>query len=338
MKKELVHEADLPLPNPREAPARSHQNVAIGLKGDHVLKRTLGALGQELTARNISLQKEYCSTPAAKIDVAALENALETYWRANQIGDGVYPAQAQILLGSRVQLWEAGTHTNLGYATGHPSLDGRPRCDPPMHTAWAPADTDHVRKHQTVALPVRRHGTQTNHVRKHKHRFDCVKYDLGDAPADAQDGPNSIKLTYTMGCIMLVFRVLDAALGPAGFRDFVLVREMRMGIRCAPGAAGRFPRLQCENKIDIDGWDDREARNKLGRLWTWKDVRGRPGFRVLAAHEVRETVAIMPRWVGLTTTWSIETGVYENRYLHSYRERPPFAAQCPCHVDAQPGD
>ena len=104
MKKELVHEADLPLPNPREAPAQSHQNVAIGLKGDHVLKRTLGALGQELTARNISLQKEYCSTPAAKIDVAALENALETYWRANQIGDGVDPVQAQILLGSRVQL------------------------------------------------------------------------------------------------------------------------------------------------------------------------------------------------------------------------------------------
>ena len=143
-----------------------------------------------------------------------------------------------------------------------------------MHTAWAPADTGHVRKHQTVALPVRRHGTQTNHVRKHKHRFDCVKYDLGDAPADAQDGPNSIKLTYTMGCIMLVFRVLDDALGPDGFRDFVLVREMRMGIRCAPGAPGRFPRLQCENKIDIDGWDDREAKNKLGRLWTWKDVRG----------------------------------------------------------------
>ena len=52
MKKELVHAVDLPLPNPREAPARSHQNVAIGLKGDHVLKRTLGALGQELTARN----------------------------------------------------------------------------------------------------------------------------------------------------------------------------------------------------------------------------------------------------------------------------------------------
>ena len=102
MKKGLVHAVDLPLPNPREAPARSHQNVAIGLKGDHVLKRTLGALGQELTARNISLQKEYCSTPAAKIDVAALENALETYTRANQIGDDVYPAQAQILLGSRV--------------------------------------------------------------------------------------------------------------------------------------------------------------------------------------------------------------------------------------------
>lgn len=52
---------------------------------------------------------------------------------------------------------------------------------------------------------------------------------------------------------------------------------------------------------------------------------------MLAADEVLETVAIMPRWQSETTAdWSIATGVYENRYLMDPRERPPFRQTCSC--------
>ena len=52
--------------------------------------------------------------------------------------------------------------------------------------------------------------------------------------------------------------------------------------------------------------------------------------RLEAAPEI-ETVAIMPRWKSATSDeWSIDTGVYEPRYLNDDRNRPPFPGECKC--------
>ena len=60
-------------------------------------------------------------------DVSCLAEALRNYWVANDIGDGEYPEDARLVLGSRIKLWAAGTHEDIGSAIAHPCLDGEPR-------------------------------------------------------------------------------------------------------------------------------------------------------------------------------------------------------------------
>ena len=63
-------------------------------------------------------------------DVSGVEIALRAYWRNNELGlgqDGQLPADLELVLGSRIKLWSAGVHKDIGYAYGHPSLDGKPR-------------------------------------------------------------------------------------------------------------------------------------------------------------------------------------------------------------------
>ena len=139
--------------------------------------------------------------------------------------------------------------------------------------------------------------------------------------------PNSATADYRLGCIMLIFRIVNAALEPEGYRDFALVCIMQVANR---SAAGSFPRFDSENRCQGAHLDDTNTNNKLGRLWTWKVQREQRTYRVLSANEILETVAIMPRFQQGSDKWSISTGVYENRYLLDSRARPPFRAECPC--------
>ena len=180
-------------------------------------------------------------------------------------------------------------------------------------------------------------------------RFDFVMYDNPDFDepdecphAEGWDGPNSETPSFLIGCIMLVFRVAPNPNEPKVGRDFVLVREMELADR---DPNGPFPRLPCElpAKAPAGGgsnwqpgaspdymWDDPEAKNKLGRLWTWAKIGTEPVFAVKAAKDINETACLMPRWIGETDKWDVEHGVYENRTRMDARLRPPFIRKCPC--------
>ena len=170
--------------------------------------------------------------------------------------------------------------------------------------------------------------------------MDCVKFNDADSLMDVDETPDDMHPASSMGCIMLVFRIAHADLEPHGHRDFCLVRLMHPADR---SGGAEFPRQPCEVGSRNHMLDDRGTRNKLGRLWTWHDVRprlphtqpggrrpGQPSFRVLSAEEIRETVAVMPRWLPGSIKWSITTGVHENRYLMDSRQRPPFVDTCSC--------
>ena len=160
-----------------------------------------------------------------------------------------------------------------------------------------------------------------------------MKFNDAEDLVDMDETPDDVHPASSMGCIMLVFRIAHPDFGPGGHRDFCLVRLMQPADR---SGGGHFPRLPCEVGSKNHMLDDRGTRNKLGRLWTWHAIRpGQPSFRVLTAEEVRETVAVMPRWLPGSIQWSITTGVHENRYLMDARQRPPFVHACTCLDDAE---
>ena len=169
-------------------------------------------------------------------------------------------------------------------------------------------------------------------------RFDVIKYRDSTVQGLPRADANADRADFLLGCIMLIFRIRHEHFGEDEFRDFVLIRRMKTANRRADGP---FPRFACESKCEPpasacpadrrDNWrDDPQAKNKLGRLWTWDDHQNLPNFRVLSANNVEETVAIMPRFAEGTAKWSIATGVFENRYLMDHRARPPFVKRCPC--------
>ena len=83
--------------------------------------------GSSLSATVLSTIGPYASTTAADADLSGLLQALQNYWRENSIGDGTYPTDVPIHLGSKVKLWAPGTHVDIGYAVGHPRLDNEAR-------------------------------------------------------------------------------------------------------------------------------------------------------------------------------------------------------------------
>ena len=112
---------------------RPHDNVAVGMSTKSAKRHTARARvtaqfgAVPLTAANLSAIGPYASTTAADADLSGLLQALQNYWRENSIGDGTYPTDAPIHLGSKVKLWAPGTHVDIGYAVGHPRLDNEAR-------------------------------------------------------------------------------------------------------------------------------------------------------------------------------------------------------------------
>ena len=96
-----------------------------GKKGKHTIRDWLRQRGLAATARNISSAGVYASAVHADADVSALQQSLQIYWQTNQVGEGVFPEECLLQFGSRIQLWAPGTHANIGFAYGHPDMDGR---------------------------------------------------------------------------------------------------------------------------------------------------------------------------------------------------------------------
>ena len=106
---------------------KRHQNMVVGLKCQHEVKTRLANLRQAPTASNISALGIYRSTTAAHADVIALEKSLQNYWQQYEIGDGEFPEGVHLHIGSKIKLWAQGSHDDIGYAVGHPCLDGTAR-------------------------------------------------------------------------------------------------------------------------------------------------------------------------------------------------------------------
>ena len=106
---------------------KSHHNMVVGLKCQHEVKARLANLRQPPTASNISALGIYKSTTAAHADVIALEESLRNYWQKYEIGDGEFPEGVHLHIGSKIKLWAQGSHDDIGYAVGHPCLDGTAR-------------------------------------------------------------------------------------------------------------------------------------------------------------------------------------------------------------------
>ena len=51
----------------------------------------------------------------------------ESYLAAARVNEGKIPEDVEVRVGSRLKIWAAGTHTDLGYAYAHPNINGRPR-------------------------------------------------------------------------------------------------------------------------------------------------------------------------------------------------------------------
>ena len=118
--------------------AEVHHNRLAGKRCKHALGHLAAHVRLKMTPKDLSTLKVYSHAIAAvpvNADVSQLETALQQYWQAENLDGGVLPADTELILGSRIKLWEQQTHEDRGYASGHPNLDGWARCVQPL-CAW----------------------------------------------------------------------------------------------------------------------------------------------------------------------------------------------------------
>lgn len=125
------------IPSEHPDEPQSHVNTAVGLKCQHDVKTRLIQLRQSPTASNISTLGVYKSTTAGNADVRALAESLQNYWQQYEVGDGEFPEDVLLHIGSKIKLWAQGSHEDIGYAVGHPCLDGTARYTRARHSPCA---------------------------------------------------------------------------------------------------------------------------------------------------------------------------------------------------------
>ena len=113
--------------------AERHLNFAWGLFCKHPAQKA-GVKGRYQPAEQcrftaISNCAEIYSTPIGPVKLGDLKQEFETYLAAADINEGAIPDDVEVQVGSRVKIWAAGTHTDVGYAYAHPNINGRPRYD-----------------------------------------------------------------------------------------------------------------------------------------------------------------------------------------------------------------
>jgi len=134
---------DRPTPKKRRAappPEGKHLNHVKGIdramhrgtKGKHMAVNMLKERKMAVTAPHLAGLNVCQSTPAFDVDLSRLHAELKEYWSRNGLNGGTYPDDAVLQVGSRIKLWAPKTHSDIGFAYAHPSLDGNPRF---MHPA-----------------------------------------------------------------------------------------------------------------------------------------------------------------------------------------------------------
>ena len=109
-----------------------HNNKLVGKGGKHPLTVWARENKLRMTPKDLSTATVYCPFSLhARVDadVSGLEHALKVYWRDNNLGlgeDGELPADMELRLGSRIKLWSAGVHRDIGYATGTQTSTANP--------------------------------------------------------------------------------------------------------------------------------------------------------------------------------------------------------------------
>ena len=103
-----------------------------GTKGKHMAVNMLKERKMAVTAPHLAGLNVCQSTPAFDVDLSRLHAELKEYWSRNGLNGGTYPDDAVLQVGSRIKLWAPKTHSDIGFAYAHPSLDGNPRF---MHPA-----------------------------------------------------------------------------------------------------------------------------------------------------------------------------------------------------------
>ena len=68
------------------------------------------------------------STEANKVVLSDLKREFKSYLEANNLCRGEIPEGLKIHVGSRIKMFAAKTHTSLGFAYAHQSINGRGRC------------------------------------------------------------------------------------------------------------------------------------------------------------------------------------------------------------------
>ena len=111
--------------------AEMHLNYAWGLSCQHpaqkagVKARGVPAAPCRITA--MANLGEIYSTPLGPVNLSDLRREFESYLAAMEHNDGAIPADAEVRVASRLKIYDANSHVDLGYAYAHPNINGRPR-------------------------------------------------------------------------------------------------------------------------------------------------------------------------------------------------------------------
>ena len=109
-----------------------HENYVWGLYGTHVAQKvgkpTKTSSGARCRLQAISEMNWIYNTEANKVVLSDLKREFKSYLEANNLCRGEIPEGLKIHVGSRIKMFAAKTHTSLGFAYAHQSINGRGRC------------------------------------------------------------------------------------------------------------------------------------------------------------------------------------------------------------------
>ena len=70
---------------------------------------------------------EIYRTPLGKVTLVDFKREFESYLAAAEINDGAIPADTEVKVASRLKIFDANSHIDIGFCYAHPNINGRPR-------------------------------------------------------------------------------------------------------------------------------------------------------------------------------------------------------------------
>ena len=118
--------------------ADRHLNYAWGVTCKHAAQKA-GLRRYGKTARWAPQRKAPCritaiaacgliyTTPLGPVKLDDLKDQFEKYLSAAGINGGTIPSDTEVKVASRLKIFDASTHIDLGFAYAHQDINGRPR-------------------------------------------------------------------------------------------------------------------------------------------------------------------------------------------------------------------